>query len=351
MTASSRFLTPLWPTALCVALGLWPALGWAQGIDLRSSPRLQERLSPEENRSAATHVEAERVQARPDMDLWLEGGAVLRKPGLVIHADRIEYDQSLDRLKAQGHVRVNRQGHVFEGPQAELQLDAFQGHFDAPRFTLPLGGYGQAERLDFIDPDRMVVHRASYTTCRAKPGPEWLPEWLLTAATLRTDAVEGSGSAENVQLRFLGVTTPTLPTLTFAMNEQRQSGLLPPLFGIDTINGVDLQQPYYWNIAPNRDATFTPRLMSKRGAALESEFRYLESDHRGQARLNWMPSDGLRARARWGLATQHQGEFDLGGASARPLALDVSLARVSDDHYWRDFPRTGAGDGAALTQR
>jgi LPS-assembly protein len=340
----------LWPTALCLALGLWPVLAWtqAQGIVLRSSPRLQERLSPAERQSGVTHVEAEHVQARPDMDLLLEGQALLRKPGLVIRADRLEYDQTQDRLQAQGHVRISQQGNVFEGPQAEMQLDAVDGRFDAPRFSLSNGGQGDAHSLDFIDPDRMAVHHASYTTCRAKPGPEWLPEWLLTAATLRTDAVEGTGTAEDVQLRFLGVTTPTLPSLKFAMNEERQSGLLPPLVGLDTINGVDIQQPYYWNIAPNRDATFTPRLMSKRGSALESEFRYLENDYRGQARLNWMPSDTLRQTSRWGLSAQHNGQIETG---LNPLALSLSVARVSDDNYWRDFPRTGSGGSIALTQR
>ena len=353
VTASSRLLSCLWPAALSAGLALWPAPGWsqAQGIQLRSSPRLQERPSSEESQSGATHVEAERVQARPDMDLLLEGGAVLRKPGLVIRADRIEYDQTQDRMKAQGHVRVNQMGNVFEGPSAELQLDAVEGEFVAPRFHLPQGGYGRAQSLQFIDPDRMAARGASYTTCRAKPGPEWLPEWLLTASTLRTDAVEGTGTAEGVKVRFMGVSTPTLPSVSFALSEQRQSGLLPPLVGVDTINGVDLQQPYYWNIAPNRDATFTPRLMSKRGAALESDFRYLESDYRGQARLNWMPTDSLRQTRRWGLSTQHMGQIDTGAPGVNPLALSLSLARVSDDNYWRDFPRSGSGGNIALTQR
>jgi hypothetical protein len=34
--------------------------------------------------------------------------------------------------------------------------------------------------------------------------------------------------------------------------------------------------PYYWNIAPNRDATLYPTLMTKRGIDLGGEFRYLE---------------------------------------------------------------------------
>lgn len=102
-----------------------------------------------------------------------------------------------------------------------------------------------------------------------------------------------------MQLHFKGLSTPTFPGISFGLSSQRQSGLLAPIVGVDSISGVDVQQPYYWNIAPNRDATLTTRLMSRRGAAVEGDFRYLEEDYRGQARLNWMPTDSLRQTQRW----------------------------------------------------
>ena len=70
-------------------LGVWPCLSWAQaqGIVLRSSPRLQEQLSPAESRQGAMLLDAGRVEMRPDMDARLEGGVVLRKPDLVLRAE------------------------------------------------------------------------------------------------------------------------------------------------------------------------------------------------------------------------------------------------------------------------
>ena len=325
----------------------WPAQG--QGLELRSSPRLQEALSLQESSQGAVHVRGDKITVRPDMDLVLEGRSELRRPGMVVGADRIEYDQTQDRLRAEGDVRVNRQGNVFQGPLVELQVDSFTGRFESPQYRLPFGGHGDARELEFIDQERMAIHQARYTTCRAKPGPEWLPEWFLQAGTLRTDATDQTGVAEDVQLHFKGLSTPTLPAISFGLNADRQSGLLSPLIGVDSINGIDIQQPYYWNIAPNRDATLTTRLMSKRGAAVEGDFRYLENDYRGQARLNWMPSDNLRQSQRWGLSAQHTGQIDAGTAS--PLGLALSLNRVSDDNYWRDFPRSGTGSNLALTQR
>ena len=108
-----------------------------------------------------------------------------------------------------------------------------------------------------------------------------------------------------------------------------------------------MSAPYYVNIAPNRDATITPYLMSKRGASVDSEFRYVEQDYRGQARLNLMPSDSLRPQSRWGLSTQHTGSLDTGLDAFGRLGVGLTLNRVSDDNYWRDFPRSGL----ALTQR
>jgi len=340
-------------------LGAWPCLAWsqAQGLVLRSSPRLQEQLSPAENRQGAMHLDASRIDMRPDMDAVLEGDVVLRKPGMVVRADRLEYDQTQERVKAEGHVRVTRQGNRFEGPRAELQLDSFQGSFESPRYRLVQGGHGDARRVEFIDQDRMAVEQARYTTCRVTPGPEWLPEWFVKASRIRTDTAEGTGVAENAQLHFRGLNSPRLPNVEFPLESRRTTGLLAPIIAIDSISGIDYMQPFYWDIAPNRDATVVARAMGRRGVGMEGEFRYLENFYSGQVRLNWLPQDALRNERRWGLMTQHNGSMDTGIEGVGRVGVALSLNRVSDDSYWRDFPRSylGAsgliGAQVALTQR
>jgi len=331
-------------------LGVWPCLSWAQaqGIVLRSSPRLQEQLSPAESRQGAVLLDAGRVEMRPDMDAWLEGDVVLRKPGLGLRADRIYYDQTQERVQAEGHVQLTRQGNRFEGSRAELQLDSFQGYLDAARYRLVQGGHGDAQRVEFIDQDRMAVEQARYTTCRATPGPEWLPEWFVKASRIRTDAAEGVGVAENAQLHFQGLSSPALPNVKFPLESRRTTGLLAPIVAIDSISGIDVMQPFYWDIAPNRDATLVARAMSRRGIGIESEFRYLESLYSGQVRLNWLPQDALRNEGRWGLLTQHNGSMDTGIEGIGRVGVALSLSRVSDDLYWRDFPRSYLGASGAL---
>ena len=319
-----------------------------QGLVLRSSPMLEEAISQRQEQEGAIYLQGQRLRVRPDLDLVVEGEASIRKPGVSIQAGRLSFDQSQDVVEATGQVRLNRPGSVLTGPKLTLQIDSFQGTLTQPTFELyKSGAYGQAAQIDFVDDQRAIVREASYTTCRRTPGPEWLPAWVLKATRLNLDEEESTVRAEGVQLRFQDVPVLGIPAVTFPMTSERKSGLLPPVVGITTNNGVELAQPYYFDIAPNRDATVTTHLMSKRGVAVDTEFRYLERDYSGQARLNLMPTDSLRDQARWGWSSQHNGTVDTGLDSVGRVGLGLNLNRVSDDDYWRDFPRSGL----AFTQR
>ena len=319
-----------------------------QGLVLRSSPMLEEAISQRQEQEGAVYLQGQRLRVRPDLDLVVEGEASIRKPGVSIQAGRLSLDQSQDVVEASGQVRLNRPGSVLTGPKLTLQIDSFQGTLLQPTFELyKSGAYGQAAQIDFVDDQRAIVREASYTTCRRTPGPEWLPAWVLKATRLNLDEEESTVRAEGVQLRFQDVPVLGIPAVTFPMTSERKSGLLSPVVGITTNNGVELAQPYYFDIAPNRDATVTTHLMSKRGVAVDTEFRYLERDYSGQARLNLMPTDSLRNQSRWGWSSQHNGTVDTGLDSVGRVGLSLNLNRVSDDDYWRDFPRSGL----ALTQR
>jgi LPS-assembly protein len=315
---------------------------------LRSSPLLEEAISLRQEQEGAIYLQGQRMRVRPDLDMVIEGEASIRKPGVSIQAGQLSFDQSQDVVEATGQVRLSRSGSLLTGPKLTLQIDSFQGTLTQPTFELyKSGAYGQAAQIEFVDEQRAIVREASYTTCRRTPGPEWLPAWVLKATRLNLDEEESTVRAEGVQLRFQDVPVLGIPAVTFPLTTERKSGLLPPVMGITTNNGVELAQPYYVDIAPNRDATITTHLMSKRGVAVDSEFRYLERDYSGQARLNLMPTDSLRDQTRWGWSSQHNGSLDTGLDSVGRIGLGLNLNRVSDDDYWRDFPRSGL----ALTQR
>jgi len=314
---------------------------------LKTTPSLAEAIPADARRGVPTFVSGDTVRGTPDVDTVIEGNAVLRRGDTVIRADRLDYYAPDDLAKARGNVRINRAGNVFEGPLLELKVESFEGFFEKPRYRLLRNNaYGEAERVDFIDDKRSVVRNATYTTCQRRPGPSWMPAWILRAASIRIDEEEETGQASGAVLSFMGLPVLPVPGMSFPLSDKRKSGFLPPTIGLDSLSGLELTVPYYWNIAPNRDATLYPTLMSKRGVDLGGEFRYLEGTYEGRFRGNYMPNDKLRDQDRWGYALRHDGILGTGTALGN-LGLSLNLNRASDDNYWRDFSR----NSASLTQR
>ena len=337
-----------------VACVLVPVAGHAQALledaplTLKSSRILRNVIPPAQRGSLPTFISGERISSRTDLETVVEGKAVLRRGDIVIRAERLEYDQPEDFAKARGDVSINRAGDVYEGPSMDLKVESFEGFFLQPRYRfLKSEGHGEAERVDFVDEARARVTNGTFTTCRRLPGPSWMPDWLLRAASISIDNEDEVGQADDVLLTFKNVPVLVIPSLSFPLSNKRKSGFLPPTIGVDNVNGIEIGVPYYWNIAPNRDATFMPDLMSKRGIDLGGEFRYLESGYKGQLRANYMPDDKLRGIKRWGYGYSHSGTLETGLSAVGNLGINVSLNRVSDDNYWRDFTRTSPG----LTQR
>jgi len=283
-------------------------------------------------------LRARSLSARPDLDAVAEGDVEFRRGGVVIRADKITYDVPLDRATASGGVQVQRSGAVYSGPELQLSVQRFEGYFLDPRFDFPLlGAGGRADRLDFLDSTRSVATNASYTSC-PRDGPE-PPDWVLQARSVRIDLATGMGVAESAKLRFLDTTILAWPSLSFPLGDQRVSGWLPPSISIDNRSGVELSVPYYWNIAPNRDATITPRIITRRGFGLDGEFRYLQSSDEGSVGLSWLPDDRVARRARHAVRWLHDGRLNsgwLGGLQG--LRYRIDAVRVSDNNWWKDFP-------------
>ena len=340
------------PVALVAATLLQPAPAQAQADGepaprLKPVPQLRETIPAATRPQLPTFVEGDQVRGRPDLETIIEGNAELRRGDTIVRAQRIEYNQADDLARASGNVRINKAGNLFEGTLLELKVDAFEGFFNEPRYRfIRNDAYGEAERVDFIDDKHAIIHKASYTTCQRKPGPSWMPDWILRATSISLDQEEEVGLAKGAVLSFMGVPLLPVPTVSFPLGEGRKSGVLPPTLGIDSLSGLEVTVPYYWNIAPNRDATLYPTVMSKRGVDLGAEFRYLEPTYGGVLRGNYLPKDRLRDFDRWGYSVTHnQNSLRLPGLGTSTFALNLN--RVSDDDYWRDFSR----ESSSLTQR
>ena len=99
-------------------------------------------------------------------------------------------------------------------------------------------------------------------------------DWYAQVSDLKLDYDREVGSGRDARVYFKGVPFLYMPVMSFSLNNQRKSGLLPATFGANSKVGVQYYQPFYWNIAPNMDATLTSRVMSKRGLQLNGEVRY-----------------------------------------------------------------------------
>ena len=319
-----------------------PQTGDAGPAELKSSPMLAEQPPGGPGIELPTFVFGDRLSGRPDLETVIDGHAELRRGGSAIRADRLEYNQPTDVVKARGNVRVNSAGNLFNGPELEIKLDTFEGFFLLPDYRfLQNDGHGSADRVDFIDDKRLIAHNATFTTCQRGEGPSWMPAWIVKASTIKFDKEADVGEASGGVLRFMSVPILAAPTFSFPLSDKRKSGLLPPTIGLDTVSGVALTTPYYFDIAPNRDATFAPTFMSKRGVDLAGEFRYLERSYKGELRASLLPNDPLRNQNRWSYNYLHSGTYNTGLQAVGGVGINLNLNRVSDDNYWRDFQRTG----------
>ena len=320
--------------ALMVA-GVALAQDESDGLSLQATPKLQEVLTPVLRAERPQFISGEHISSQNQLLTEVDGHAELRHADTVLRADHFEYFSPTDEAKARGQVYLNRAGSIYRGDELEMSVDAFEGFVTHPSFDLLRNkAHGEGSRADFLDENHLIVQNGTYSTCRRRIGPDWMPEWLLTADSLQIDEDNNVGTASNAQLTFYGMPLMKSESMSFPLNDTRRSGLLPPTLITSTRDGLGWVQPYYWNLAPNRDMTLEPGYMTKRGLDVNAEFRYLETDYRGQVFYDLMPRDELENKKRWGFTWLHSGLWDTGIESIGKLNINANMNRVSDNDYW-----------------
>jgi LPS-assembly protein len=286
-------------------------------------------------------LEAQQINGRPDRTITLEKDAKVDKGNSHIEADDIHYDIVDDKIKALGHVFIDRAGDKFTGNQLQLKMDTGIGYMDSPVYRLlRKNAQGRAERVEFDSQDSATVLGGDFTTCE---GPN--PDWYLKSSKLSLDNDSGTGVARNAILVFKGVPIAGTPYISFPLAEERVSGFLAPTFITSTTGGLEVTTPYYIDIAPNRDLTLYPHYISRRGLMLGSEARYLDRDYAGQTRAEYLNSDAVTGENRYIVSSQHRQNFGSG------LTFNSNLNAASDDGYPNDFPYSLGYSNPATSRR
>lgn len=272
-------------------------------------------------------IEADRLTGKKTDQIEATGNATLRQGGQSISADRLLYEQRTQDLDAQGSVVLKQDGNTMSGPRLLFNLGSSAGQMQQPQFYLEENNArGSAEVMNIQDRQHFSLENATYTTC-----PAGNDDWMMKMGALELDRERQIGVARNASVEFKGITFLYTPWLNFPLNDQRKSGFLAPIFGGTSQGGTEITLPYYWNIAPDQDATFSPRLMMKRGLMLNNEYRYLGEAYGGELHVDVLPNDKVADRDRARFALKHD------QALAKGLHGYTNLNRVSDDAYFRDL--------------
>jgi LPS-assembly protein len=366
-----------------------PAPVPATQAEAAAAPSAAENAGPQsaqtEAGSQATFLSAQRISGIVDREVIAQDNAELRQLDKVLTADRMTYWPVDDEVEAVGSARFQQRDDVVSGTRMRMRLEDQFGFFDdasyfvkrPPRqapgaesggagapdlapselgsgfssgFAAPRSygvapgetkvkhrvgadgtteARGAAQRIDFEGENQISLSSATYTTC--KPGND---DWYLSTAALHLDYDNEVGSGNDATVHFLGVPILYSPWFSFSLNNQRKSGFLTPSYGSSSDSGFELTLPYYWNIAPNMDATFEPTLLSKRGLLMGTDFRYLNTAYGGtyvgNVRGEYLPNDRVADRDRWGVALTHNQL--MGGWSGA-----INYNRVSDSDYYTDL--------------
>ena len=286
-----------------------------------------EMLPPPDNgEDVPLFIRGDRVQGHQDVDMIAIGHAEMRKRGQSIVADWLKYLQASDEILAHGHVRVEQNGSTMDGPRLQLQVKSNIGFMDQPVYRMADGGRGHADKLEFTGKDKYRLHKAIYTTC-----PVGNDYCFLKVGELDLDQASQVGIAHDATISFKGKPILYAPWMDFPTGNRRRSGFLAPVFGSTASGGEELTVPYYWNIAPNYDATIAPRILMKRGAMLNTEFRYLEPSYSGIAHFNILPRDNITGTTREEANILHNQTFGNGWSG------ELNLQQVSDSYYYLDL--------------
>jgi LPS-assembly protein len=283
-----------------------------------------------DDRDAPTTLEAERMTGRPDREVILENNVEIIRGGTSITADKATYDIIDDEVEAAGNIRIRQFGDRYTGDELRMRMDTGQGYVVHPTYRLEANNaQGSAERIDFETENRATVTDGTYSTCE---GPD--PDWYLQSSKLSLDKDRDVGSASRAVVYFKGLPILATPYMSFPLSSERKSGILPPTIGTTSKGGLEISLPYYFNIAPNRDLTLYPKIITRRGLQLGAQGRYLGETYSGETRVEGLIRDRVTDTRRYAISSTHTQLL------APRLTLSSNLNHASDDNYPNDFPST-----------
>ncbi|KRP81666.1 MULTISPECIES: LPS-assembly protein LptD [Pseudomonas] len=264
----------------------------------------------------------------------LAGDVVMRQGSMQLEADEASLYQAENRGELNGKVRLRDNGALIVGDHAQVQLDTGAAQIDNAEYVMHKSRIrGNALYAKRAENAIIRLKDGTYTTCEPDSNA-----WQLKGNNITLNPATGFGTATNATLRVKNIPILYTPYIYFPIDDRRQSGFLPPSFSTGGETGFTLVTPYYFNLAPNYDATLYPQYMTKRGMLMEGEFRYLTKSSEGQFGGAYLNDDNDERskqtdseKTRYMLNWQHKGGLD------SRLTTLVDYTKISDPFYFQDL--------------
>jgi LPS-assembly protein len=273
----------------------------------------------------AISIASDNVDLSDNQQAQFSGNVAISYRDTLLLAPRANFNSNTRTMNADGGLDYYNNALQVSGSNFAADLQQNTARLDDASYRfLTQAGRGYAQNLTATN-QQVILNNALFTTCPTSDN-----SWALHASEINIEADAGWGEARNAVFKIKDVPILYLPYITFPVNEQRRSGVLLPKFGSSQKLGVDFEIPYYLNLASNYDATVTPRYMSKRGAQLKSEFRYLTEQQQGNLQLEYLNSDNEKPD---NFGSRYLGHLSHLSDFTPDLRAYVDFTDVSDDAY------------------
>lgn len=305
-------------------------------------------------------INADHAKGNYPDDAVFTGNVDINQGNSRLQADEVQLHQKqpegqpapVRTVDALGNVHYDDNQVILKGPKAWSNLNTKDTNvWEGDYQMVGRQGRGKADLMKQRGENRYtILENGTFTSCL--PGSN---TWSVVGSEVIHDREEEVAEIWNARFKIGPVPVFYSPYLQLPVGDKRRSGFLIPNAQYSTKNYFEFTLPYYWNIAPNMDATITPHYMHKRGGVMwENEFRYLTKAGAGLMELDYLPSDKVYSdehpdddnSRRWLFYWRHAGVLD------QVWRFNVDYTKVSDPNYFNDFSsKYGSSTDGYATQK
>ncbi len=274
----------------------------------------------------AIYLEADKGSLNSEGISVLTGNIIIQQNQLLFNADQAQLDRPNNQISAKGNVLIKDRDITLKSDDISYNLKNKTGKINKAEYSLGQHNvHGKSSSIEKIENDQLVLQDATFTSC-----PVSNESWHLASKEINLNNQTKIGHAKNVTFNVGRTPVFYFPWLKFPINNQRLTGFLTPKIRLQSNAGITV--PYYWNIAPNYDATFALSTLRKRGIELATEFRYLKQNHKGTIDYKFIPKDKS-------FNNQHRDYFNIQHRTHlnEKTKINLDAEGVSDDDYFDDF--------------